>query len=172
LSDTLTRRAPQTTITDYTTFWQAEMAAYFSAVTLAHMQGGMKTHLFINVPPDERSPANAANATKAAKEKSLVDGFNAALKVAVAEFAKEHKDAVVLSYDAHAFFTKVLDAPAKYGFKNVTGYCTCDDDSYFWYSAFLWLSCMRKMSLIVSSQILDTQPRKFINCLLRIWSPS
>jgi phospholipase/lecithinase/hemolysin len=156
-------------------FWQAEMAAYFSAVTLAHTQGGLKTHLFINVPPEERSPANAANATKAtkaAKEKSLVDGFNTALKVAVAGFAKEHKDAVVLSYDAHAFFTKVLDAPAKYGFKNVTGYCTCDDDSYFWYSAFLWLSCIGKMGLIVSSQTLATQPKKFINCLLRIWSPS
>jgi phospholipase/lecithinase/hemolysin len=134
----VTADCTQTTITDYAAFWRAEMEAYFSAVSLAHMKGGLNTHLFINVPPEERNPANAANATKAVKEKGLVDGFNTALRTAIANFSTTHKDAVVLSYDAHAFFTKILDHPTYYGFKNVTGYCTCGNDSYFWYSELCW----------------------------------
>jgi phospholipase/lecithinase/hemolysin len=110
------------------------MEAYFSAVSLAHSQGELKAHLFINVPPEERNPSYLANATKAAIDKRSVDSFNTALQTAIANFSKQHKDAIVLSYDAHAFFTKVLDNPKQYGFKNTTGYCTCDDDSYFWYS--------------------------------------
>jgi phospholipase/lecithinase/hemolysin len=125
---------PQSTITDWTSFWRAEMDAYFSAVSLAHTQGGLKAHLLLNVPPEDRNPSYATNATRAATMQQRVEGFNSALQDAITEFRKTHTDAVVLAYDAHAFFGRMLDAPATYGFGDTTGYCTCTNETYFWYS--------------------------------------
>jgi phospholipase/lecithinase/hemolysin len=110
------------------------MEVYFSAVALVHTKGGLKTHLFLNVPPEDRNPSYLTNSTKAAIQKQHVSGFNSALKTAIGKFKQEYSDATVLAYDAHAFFAKILDASTTYGFKNTTGYCTCNDDSYFWYS--------------------------------------
>jgi phospholipase/lecithinase/hemolysin len=95
---------------------------------------GLTSHLFINVPPEERAPARNGNAAAQATEAQRVTEYNTALAQHVAQFAKAHPEATVLSFDAHMFFNTVLDNPVKYGFKNTTGYCTCTDDSYFWYS--------------------------------------
>lgn len=44
----------------------------------------------------------------------------------------------VLSFDAHAWFSRVLDTPAQHGFTNITGFCECTDPGFFWFSAYIW----------------------------------
>lgn len=110
------------------------MISYFRAVQSAY-ENGLKQHLFINVPPGERSPLANTNATKAGILKSHVDGYNAALQNHVQLFSRRNQDAVTLTFDANAWFNSVLDQPSSYGFNDVTGYCTCADPSgYFWYN--------------------------------------
>jgi phospholipase/lecithinase/hemolysin len=124
----------QGTIADWAAFWEREMQALFSAVGAAHTRGGLTAHLFLNVPPEERAPGYNGNATKTAIEKQRVAEFNSALSRHIAAFQRAHADAIVLQHDTHAFFSRILDAPTAYGFTNTSGYCTCTDDSYFWYS--------------------------------------
>ncbi|KAG7440876.1 uncharacterized protein BT62DRAFT_909739 [Guyanagaster necrorhizus] len=122
------------TITDINAFWEAEMSSYFGAVQSAY-DNGLKQHLFINVPPEERSPAANTNTTKAGILKSHVDGYNAALKNHVQLFTRQNQDAIALIFDANTWFNSVLDYPATYGFDDVTDYCTCADPAgYFWYN--------------------------------------
>ncbi|KAK0503947.1 hypothetical protein EDD18DRAFT_1316563 [Armillaria luteobubalina] len=122
------------TITDINAFWETEMISYFRAVQSAY-ENGLKQHLFINVPPGERSSLANTNATKAGILKSHVDGYNAALQNHVQLFSRRNQDAVTLTFDANAWFNSVLDQPSSYGFNDVTGYCTCADPSgYFWYN--------------------------------------
>lgn len=75
----------------------------------------------MNVPPEERSPGALGNATRVAIAASLIEGFNAALGRHLAQFAARNKDARVIPFDAHAWFTSALDNAAHLGFKNITG---------------------------------------------------
>ncbi|KAI0322350.1 hypothetical protein OF83DRAFT_1049465 [Amylostereum chailletii] len=121
-------------ITDFDAFWEAEMTSYFDAVENAYTHGLRGAHLFLNVPPEDRAPGHL-NTTNAAPEKQRVTEFNAALNTHLATFASGHPDLAVFAFDAHAWFTTVLDNPSTYGFGNVTGYCECTNTSYFWYNS-------------------------------------
>ncbi|EIM85979.1 uncharacterized protein STEHIDRAFT_131659 [Stereum hirsutum FP-91666 SS1] len=120
-------------ITDFDAFWEAEMTSYFNAVELAYTTGLRGAHLFINVPPEERSPAFVGTSSEAT-HKQLVDEFNAALNTSVAQFAQNHTELTVLTFDAHSWFNEVLDNAEQFGFTNITGYCECTYDSFFWYN--------------------------------------
>lgn len=78
------------------------------------------TYLFINVPPIDRAPAWLGNA-RAPFYKQNITEYNAALAAHTAAFAKDHKDVNVLTFDANAWFEKILDNAATYGLKNTTG---------------------------------------------------
>lgn len=107
-------------ITDFPAFWRAEMASYFAAVVRApfthhiaphlilyslHRRGhrrqqsatdrGLRAHLFLNVPPEERAPGTLGNTAKAALLAQNVVAFNAALAASVAEFEKANPGACV-----------------------------------------------------------------------------
>ncbi|TRM64119.1 hypothetical protein BD626DRAFT_456576 [Schizophyllum amplum] len=126
--------ASNTTL-DFGAFWEEEMSSYFAAVQKAYDSGLNLAHLFLNVPPGERSPANVNDAEKGALLKEHIDLFNAALDDHIMQFAATNPDATVLTFDANKWFNAVLDDPALYGFDNVTGYCTCEDPvGYFWYN--------------------------------------
>jgi len=108
------------------------MKSYFGAVDRASHHG-LKTHLFLNVPPEERSPGSLGNPGQLQEHINL---FNSILADHIGVFSKTHPDNVVLSFDAHAWFNRVLDSPEEFGFINVTGFCTCPDPSgYFWYNS-------------------------------------
>lgn len=47
---------------------------------------GLRTHLFLNVPPEERSPASLGSATKAALIKTHIQEFNTVLAKHIAAF--------------------------------------------------------------------------------------
>ncbi|PPR05408.1 hypothetical protein CVT24_008022 [Panaeolus cyanescens] len=124
-----------TTITDFEAFWHQEMDAYFEAVQTA-TQRGLHTHLFLNVPPGDRAPASNSNPTKAATQKAHILQYNRILTERIGRFKKANPSTTVLTFDAHAWFSKVLGSPQQYGFTNVTGFCTCANPTgYFWYNS-------------------------------------
>ncbi|PPQ96686.1 hypothetical protein CVT26_010315 [Gymnopilus dilepis] len=108
------------TITDFSAFWEVEMNSYFKAVQAA-TDRGLQTHLFINVPPEERSPNALGDATKAALLKTHIDEFNDILAGHIAAFEAANPHATVLTFDAHSWFNTVLDNPTSFGFTNTTG---------------------------------------------------
>lgn len=54
-------------------------------------QQGMKKHLFINVPPEERSPNTNNNATKVALQKEHINLFNGVLAKHVSAFEAKNR---------------------------------------------------------------------------------
>lgn len=121
-----------TTITNFTAFWETEMNSYFTAVNKA-VQHGLKTHLFLNVPPGERAPGSLSNPGQLRDHINL---FNSVLASHIIRFAESYPDNVVMSFDAHSWFNTVLDSPAEFNFTDVTTFCTCTDPTgYFWYNS-------------------------------------
>ncbi|KAJ6605660.1 hypothetical protein B0H10DRAFT_2229019 [Mycena sp. CBHHK59/15] len=112
---------------------------------------GLKTHLFINVPAEDRSPGNVGNPVQSAKMKTHLDEFNTILANHIASFKTANAgkptsflgslccniiaDATIMTFDSNAWFNMVLDSPSEFGFTNVTGFCTCADPAgFFWYN--------------------------------------
>ncbi|KAH7915416.1 putative lysophospholipase [Hygrophoropsis aurantiaca] len=122
------------TITDFDEFWEAEMAAYFQAVEMAYNNGLNGPQLFINVPPEERSPAWVNDATWGPVLKQHIIEYNAVLAAHIQKFADAHPETPVVTFDAHSWFNSILDNAEQFGFTNITGYCECTDPTYFWYN--------------------------------------
>ncbi|KAF8158099.1 hypothetical protein B0H34DRAFT_845475 [Crassisporium funariophilum] len=122
------------TITDFSAFWNTEMTSYFNAVQQA-TDNGLRTHLFINVPPEERAPGSINSPTKAALLKAHIELFNSILASHIATFEATNPDTTVMTFDAHSWFNMVLDNPQPFGFTNVTGFCTCANPAgFFWFN--------------------------------------
>ncbi|KAF9476538.1 hypothetical protein BDN70DRAFT_914472 [Pholiota conissans] len=122
------------TITDFDAFWNVEMTSYFDAVQAA-TDRGLRTHLFINVPPEERTPASLGNPTKAALLKTHIDEFNTALASHISAFEAVNPGVTVMTFDAHSWFNMILDNPQHFGFTNTTGFCTCPEpEGFFWFN--------------------------------------
>jgi len=110
------------------------MTSYFKAVQKAH-DNGLKTHLFINVPAEDRSPSIVGNPVRSATMKTHLLQFNTALASHVSAFKAANADATVMSFDSNTWWNTVLDSPAEYGFTNTTGFCTCaDPEGFFWFN--------------------------------------
>ncbi|KAJ7134696.1 hypothetical protein C8R44DRAFT_610060 [Mycena epipterygia] len=121
-------------ITDFNAFWETEMNSYFTAVQKAH-NNGLHTHLFINVPPEDRSPGSVGNPTNAATLKTHISEYNTILADHITAFKAANADATIMTFDSNAWFNTILDSPSEFGFTNVTGFCTCADPSgFFWYN--------------------------------------
>ncbi|KAF9013238.1 hypothetical protein BDQ17DRAFT_1386831 [Cyathus striatus] len=122
-------------ITNFTDFWETEMTSYFKSVQQA-ADNGLRAHLFINVPPEDRSPAIIGDTTKVALMKEHILLFNNVLDQHITAFEKANPGVVVLTFDANAWFNTVLDSPAKFGFSNITGFCTCaNPEGFFWFNS-------------------------------------
>ncbi|KAJ3895479.1 hypothetical protein GG344DRAFT_85942 [Lentinula edodes] len=121
-------------ILDFAAFWETEMTSYFSAVQMA-FDNGLRKHLFINVPPEDRNPATVGNVTAAAEMKEHIALFNSALANHTIAFSEKNPNATVMTFDANAVFNNILDNAAEFGFSNITGFCTCTDpEGFFWYN--------------------------------------
>ncbi|KAJ7819405.1 hypothetical protein B0H14DRAFT_2836751 [Mycena olivaceomarginata] len=121
-------------ITDFPAFWEQEITSYFTAVQKAH-DNGLTTHLFINVPAEDRAPGTVGT-TKAVTMKTHLAQFNTILADHIASFKAANADATVLTFDSNAWFNMVLDSPAQFGFTNTTGFCTCADPAgFFWFNS-------------------------------------
>ncbi|QRV93945.1 carbohydrate esterase family 16 protein [Ceratobasidium sp. AG-Ba] len=139
-------------ITNWATFWNAELDSYFNAVVrllfVYHVysidpayvpqekvyQTGLRSFLFLNVPPTDRAPASLKSAN-APNQKNQIATLNSLLAGRIDSFKKKKMDVSTVIVDTNALFTSVLDNASAYGFKNTSGYCQCSDPGYFWYNS-------------------------------------
>ena len=106
---------------------------------------GYRKYLLMNLPPLDRSPSPAVNA-------SLINTFNNIAASHADNFAAKHRDATVMQYDVNTVLNTILDKHEAYGFKNATNFCPgynkadiradpakygCGEglDTYFWYDS-------------------------------------
>ncbi|KAH6711806.1 hypothetical protein DL95DRAFT_527944 [Leptodontidium sp. 2 PMI_412] len=95
---------------------------------------GARNFFVINEPPLDRSPfIQGGDAHSIARYASNIKVFNDNLPKHVAAFQDKHPDGTILLYDVHKFFSKVLDEPEAYGFKdNISE----DKDGCMWSGSF------------------------------------
>ncbi|KAG8732843.1 hypothetical protein FRC10_000575 [Ceratobasidium sp. 414] len=115
-------------ITDWTTFWNTELDSYFNAVNKVY-QTGLRSFLFLNVPPTDRAPGSTPGRT------SQIPNFNSLLAGRVDLFKKDKKDVSVILFDTNTYLNGILNNATQYGFTNTTGFCQCSDPGYFWYNS-------------------------------------
>ncbi|KAK7685612.1 hypothetical protein QCA50_011479 [Cerrena zonata] len=77
---------------------------------------GARNFLFIDVPAVHRSPAVAER--RSANVLELLAYWNIRLRHFVTEFASTRSDVTTLIYSSFALFSRILDNPEEYGFKN------------------------------------------------------
>ncbi|OCB88918.1 hypothetical protein A7U60_g3873 [Sanghuangporus baumii] len=123
-----------TTITDFASFYEKEMDSLFSAVDLAYTTGLTGAHLFLTVPPMERSPSGLASSRSQLQKSNIIE-YNYQLLSHAQQFAKIHPRVPVFVFDAHAWFNFALDNAGELGFRNTTGFCECTDSGFFWYNS-------------------------------------
>ncbi|KAH8114740.1 hypothetical protein DFH11DRAFT_1508678 [Phellopilus nigrolimitatus] len=122
------------TIIDFREFFEREINSLFSAVELAYTTGLRGAHLFLTIPPTERTPSSLGSAS-APTLQAHVEEYNALLVQYVQAFANSHTDTSVLVFDAHGWFNYALDNAAALGFTNITGFCECDETGFFWFNS-------------------------------------
>ncbi|PIL34580.1 hypothetical protein GSI_03359 [Ganoderma sinense ZZ0214-1] len=121
------------TTLDFKAFWELEMQSLFGAVQNAYDHYLRGTYLFITLPPLERSPDHIGTSIAPLYKQNIID-YNTALINHTERFAAAHRDVNVLTFDAHAWFNKILDTAEDYGFTNITGFCECTDPTFFWFN--------------------------------------
>lgn len=111
----------------------------FSQETTAH--NGLRTHLFLNVPPVDASPFAETILTGPQGLKEMIGRFNEKFTARVAKYARDnpgklrkhhrsHKitdgplnlDQVIMTFDAASVFTDILSDPHRFGFNNTKEY--------------------------------------------------
>lgn len=122
-----------TNITDWTAFWNTELDSYFNLVNRVY-QTGLRSFLFLNVPPTDRAPASV-NSASAANQKAQIATFNSLLVTRIKSFKATRKDTAVTLFDTHSLLDGILNNATQYGFTNTAGFCQCSDPSYFWYNS-------------------------------------
>ncbi|OBZ75356.1 hypothetical protein A0H81_04312 [Grifola frondosa] len=73
---------------------------------------GARNFMLVNLPPIQRSPAAGQS-----RGKSPYQLWNDSLRETAEQFAASHKPATILIYSSWDTFTRVLDNPATFGFK-------------------------------------------------------
>ncbi|KAI3608958.1 cellulose-binding gdsl lipase [Moniliophthora roreri] len=97
---------------------------------------GARNFLFINVPPVNRSPLVSPNScimipkpdapfemisnSGASQEATVINGHNSRMATKIASFQASNAGVKTFSYDSYAAFTKILNNPTSYGFKDAT----------------------------------------------------
>ncbi|KAG9224196.1 hypothetical protein CCMSSC00406_0004695 [Pleurotus cornucopiae] len=115
----------------------------FSVLTVSQYDSGARNFLFVNVPPIDRSPLMLAQAASAqSAEKTVIQGFNTKLAAKIAAFKANHTGVETYTWDSSATFTRILNSPTTYGFRDATTFG--DGTDIFWG----WVSNVVVFSLI------------------------
>ncbi|KAI3608199.1 carbohydrate esterase family 16 protein [Moniliophthora roreri] len=93
---------------------------------------GARNFLWVNVPPVQRTPAvlSSSDTNSQELEKSVIEGFNSKLETKIEAFKANNSDISTYLYDSYVGFTKILDDPTSYGFRDATTYGEGED--IFW----------------------------------------
>ncbi|KAF4553433.1 Acetylesterase-like protein [Elsinoe fawcettii] len=121
-------------------------------------QTGARNFLFLNVPPVELAPQNAANsADQKAQQAGKIQEFNQRIATLASNLVKKHSDATVFQFDTHSLFSKVIANPASYPetavYKDTKTFCTAyQNGAPTWYYSdpscsypvdqYLWLNTL------------------------------
>lgn len=81
---------------------------------------GMRQFMLLNVPPMDRAPSDKPHAPWFRQAIAI---YNALQKHYLKRFGRTHKDARILTVDAHAYFESYLDHANAYGFKDIDTFC-------------------------------------------------
>ncbi|KAJ8695466.1 hypothetical protein PTI98_008067 [Pleurotus ostreatus] len=104
---------------------------YFFVLTVSQYDSGARNFLFVNVPPIDRSPLMLAQEASAqSAEKTVIQGFNTKLAAKIAAFKANHTGVETYTWDSSATFTRILDSPTTYGFRDATTFG--DGTGIFW----------------------------------------
>ncbi|KAF8584090.1 carbohydrate esterase family 16 protein [Ramaria rubella] len=97
---------------------------YFQQVENLY-EKGIRSFLFVNVPPLDRTPLFLVQGTSATQAvKASVADYNAQLSGQVKAFQSRHKDLDQITvFDSNALFNTLLDGATTLGFVNSTGFC-------------------------------------------------
>ncbi|KAF8915393.1 hypothetical protein CPB85DRAFT_1432997 [Mucidula mucida] len=116
---------------DRDAFSDVLLDAYFALIENLCVYFGARNFLFANVPPIDRSPLMLAQSASAqASENTVIQDFNAKLTTRANNLESTHAGVNTFIWDSHAIFTRILDSPTTYGFKDATSFGTGSD--IFW----------------------------------------
>uniref|UniRef100_A0A0W0FWY4 CBM1 domain-containing protein n=1 Tax=Moniliophthora roreri TaxID=221103 RepID=A0A0W0FWY4_MONRR len=103
-----------------------------SAAMISSDDVGARNFLWVNVPPVQRTPAvlSSSDTNSQELEKSVIEGFNSKLETKIEAFKANNSDISTYLYDSYVGFTKILDDPTSYGFRDATTYGEGED--IFW----------------------------------------
>lgn len=106
---------------DFQSFYDKLVGTLFDRMRRIYALG-YRQFLFVNLPPLDRTPGNVGRVGGALPNATMIDWYGEALEKYSDEFGKVDR---VWSkvFDANTFLNGVMDDPATYGIKNVTGYC-------------------------------------------------
>ncbi|EAU92018.1 fungal cellulose binding domain-containing protein [Coprinopsis cinerea okayama7 len=106
--------------------------AYFGLVQKLYDAGG-RNFLFVNVPPIDRSPLMLEQTDDAGRaiEKEVIASYNRKLLERIEALKATDRKIKTFFWDSNAFYTKVLDSPQEYGFKDATSWGK-EDPEIFW----------------------------------------
>ncbi|KAI0399565.1 hypothetical protein F4802DRAFT_612077 [Xylaria palmicola] len=131
-------------------FYNALVGTMFAQSVAPMYAAGYRDFLFVNLPPLDRTAANAASVSPL-PNKTMIGWWGGSLARHSNAFAAGNRDMRSMVYDANTFLNGVLDEPGKYGITNTTSYCAdyADPDvqdfpeqhgclpldQYFWYNS-------------------------------------
>ncbi|KAF9262543.1 hypothetical protein L218DRAFT_1038614 [Marasmius fiardii PR-910] len=118
---------------DRSAFSDTLLNAEFALVQklLVPCDAGARNFLFVNVPPVQRSPLMVPQGTSATTlEGTVINGFNTKLNAKRTSFQSSHSGVKTYLYDSYTGFSKILDNPKAYGFRDNSTYG--DGADIFW----------------------------------------
>lgn len=140
----------RSTNVSFPAFYDELIDVLFAQSVRPMYEAGYKNFVFVNLPPLDRTAANAASETPL-PNKTMIGWWGSSLETHSRIFATKNNDVKAMVYDANAFLNGVLNDPGKYGIKNTTSYCLdyADPDvlehpeqhgclpldHYFWYNS-------------------------------------
>lgn len=111
-----------------TTTINTQVFQVYSSLVQTMYDSGARNFLFLNVPPEEKSPLlKAKGATAVAQEAADLAAFNTGIANLASTLKSNHTDTNVFTFDTNALFNHVLGDPNSFSqtsiYKNMTDYC-------------------------------------------------
>ncbi|KAI0148823.1 carbohydrate esterase family 16 protein [Xylariaceae sp. FL1272] len=153
-------------------FYDELISTVFEESVTPLFNAGYKSFLFMNLPPLDRTEANAASLIPL-PSKQMIDWWDESLAHHSRAFAAQHPSVKTMVYDVNTFLNYVMDNPEEYNIADTTHYCPDYEnidvlyhpeaydclplDEYFWYNSGHMTSHTHKIMTLDLKQFLKKQ---------------